>query len=156
MFGDILSDEAGGIIGSLGLWDPPASRPVALYEPVHGSARYRGKGIANLRSHYFHRLMLRHSFKLEKEAKCVEAAVAQIVATGHRTRDLAKGGQTALTTSQMGQKIAEAVLKGRSRKSFLKRVLFSLAAQFCCRCCGDFDSKRKLEYFWCARVAVSR
>jgi 3-isopropylmalate dehydrogenase len=115
MFGDILSDEAGGIIGSLGLLGSASvGGPVALYEPVHGSAPdIAGKGIANpLGAIISIAMMLRHSFKLEKEAKCVEAAVAQIVATGHRTRDLAKGGQTALTTSQMGQKIAEAVLKG--------------------------------------------
>jgi len=114
MFGDILSDEAGGIIGSLGLLGSASvGGPVALYEPVHGSAPdIAGKGIANpLGAIISIAMMLRHSFKLEKEAKCVEAAVAQIVATGHRTRDLAKGGQTALTTSQMGQKIAEAVLK---------------------------------------------
>ena len=114
MFGDILSDEAGGIIGSLGLLGSASvGGPVALYEPVHGSAPdIAGKGIANpLGAIISIAMMLRHSFKLEKEAKCVEAAVAQIVATGNRTRDLAKGGQTALTTSQMGQKIAEAVLK---------------------------------------------
>ena len=114
MFGDILSDEAGGIIGSLGLLGSASvGGPVALYEPVHGSAPdIAGKGIANpLGAIISIAMMLRHSFKLEKEAKCVEAAVAQIVAMGNRTRDLAKGGQTALTTSQMGQKIAEAVLK---------------------------------------------
>jgi 3-isopropylmalate dehydrogenase len=114
MFGDILSDEAGGIIGSLGLLGSASvGGPVALYEPVHGSAPdIAGKGIANpLGAIISIAMMLRHSFQLEKEAKCVEAAVAQIVATGNRTRDLAKGGQTALTTSQMGQKIAEAVLK---------------------------------------------
>jgi 3-isopropylmalate dehydrogenase len=114
MFGDILSDEAGGIIGSLGLLGSASvGGPVALYEPVHGSAPdIAGKGIANpLGAIISIAMMLRHSFKLEKEAKCVEAAVAQIVATGNRTRDLAKSGQTALTTSQMGQKIAEAVLK---------------------------------------------
>jgi 3-isopropylmalate dehydrogenase len=114
MFGDILSDEAGGIIGSLGLLGSASvGGPVALYEPVHGSAPdITGKGIANpLGAIISIAMMLRHSFKLEEEAKSVEAAVALVVATGHRTRDLAKAGQTALTTSQMGQKVAEAVLK---------------------------------------------
>jgi len=114
MFGDILSDEAGGIIGSLGLLGSASvGGPVALYEPVHGSAPdIAGKGIANpLGAIISIAMMLRHSFKLEKEAKCVEAAVAEVVAVGNRTRDLAKSGQTALRTSEMGLKISEAVLK---------------------------------------------
>jgi len=114
MFGDILSDEAGGIIGSLGLLGSASvGGPVALYEPVHGSAPdIAGKGIANpLGAIISIAMMLRHSFKLEKEAKCVEAAVAEVVASGNRTRDLAKSGQTALSTSEMGLKISEAVLK---------------------------------------------
>ena len=114
MFGDILSDEAGGIIGSLGLLGSASvGGPVALYEPVHGSAPdIAGKGIANpLGAIISIAMMLRHSFKLEKEAKCVEAAVAEVVAAGHRTRDLARGGQKALSTSEMGLKIAEAVQK---------------------------------------------
>ena len=114
MFGDILSDEAGGIIGSLGLLGSASvGGPVALYEPVHGSAPdIAGKGIANpLGAIISIAMMLRHSFRLEKEAKCVESAVAEIVAAGHRTRDLARGGQKALSTSEMGLKIAEAVQK---------------------------------------------
>ncbi len=114
MFGDILSDEAGGIIGSLGLLGSASvGGPVALYEPVHGSAPdIAGKGIANpLGAIISIAMMLRHSFKLEKEAKCVEAAVADVVAAGNRTRDLAKGGVPSLSTSEMGLKISEAVLK---------------------------------------------
>ncbi len=114
MFGDILSDEAGGIIGSLGLLGSASvGGPVALYEPVHGSAPdIAGKGIANpLGAIISIALMLRHSFKLEEEAKCVESAVAQVLSEGHRTRDLAKREQPALTTSQMGQKIADAIPK---------------------------------------------
>jgi len=117
MFGDILSDEAGGIIGSLGLLGSASvGGPVALYEPVHGSAPdIAGKGIANpLGAIISIAMMLRHSFKLEKEAKCVEAAVAGVVAAGHRTRDLAKGGQKVLSTAEIGLKIAEAVLKRAS------------------------------------------
>jgi len=130
MFGDILSDEAGGIIGSLGLLGSASvGGPVALYEPVHGSAPdIAGKGIANpLGAIISIAMMLRHSFKLEEEAKSVEAAVTQVVAAGHRTRDLAKAGQTALTTSQMGQKVAEVVLNGLTSSSFLKRDGSSLA-----------------------------
>jgi 3-isopropylmalate dehydrogenase len=114
MFGDILSDEAGGIIGSLGLLGSASvGGPVALYEPVHGSAPdIAGKGIANpLGAIISIAMMLRHSFKLEKEARCVETAVAEVMAGGNRTRDLARGGQTVLSTSEMGLKISEAVLK---------------------------------------------
>jgi len=120
MFGDILSDEAGGIIGSLGLLGSASvGGPVALYEPVHGSAPdIAGKGIANpLGAIISIAMMLRHSFKLEKEAKCVETAVASVLADGHRTRDLAKAGQTALSTSEMGRKIAEAVSKMAQARS---------------------------------------
>ncbi len=114
MFGDILSDEAGGIIGSLGLLGSASvGGPVALYEPVHGSAPdIAGKGIANpLGAIISVAMMLRHSFRLEQEAKCVEAAVAQVLFEGHRTRDLGKSGQNVLSTGEMGQKIAEAVPK---------------------------------------------
>src|SRR6266496_2512104 len=114
MFGDILSDEAGGIIGSLGLLGSASvGGPVALYEPVHGSAPdIAGKGIANpLGAILSVAMMLRHSFRLEEEAKCVESAVAQILSEGLRTPDLAKGGQRAITTSEMGKKIAETVPK---------------------------------------------
>jgi 3-isopropylmalate dehydrogenase len=114
MFGDILSDQLGGIIGSLGLLaSASVGGPVALYEPVHGSAPdIAGKGIANpLGAILSIAMMLRHSFKLEAEAGCVESAVAKVLAEGHRTRDLAKGGQATLSTSQMGQKIAETIPK---------------------------------------------
>jgi 3-isopropylmalate dehydrogenase len=114
MFGDILSDEGGGIIGSLGLLGSASvGGPVALYEPVHGSAPdIAGKGIANpVGAIISVAMMLRHSFKLEEEARCVESAVAQVLADGHRTRDLAKSVQTSLSTSEMGQKIAETIPK---------------------------------------------
>ena len=112
MFGDILSDQAGGVVGGLGML-PSASigGPVGLYEPVHGSAPdIAGKGIANpLGAILSAAMLLRHSFHLEREAACIESAVQAVLAAGHRTRDLAKPGQTALNTSEMGQKVAEAV-----------------------------------------------
>jgi 3-isopropylmalate dehydrogenase len=115
MFGDILSDEAGGIVGSLGLL-PSASvgGPVALYEPVHGSAPdIAGKGIANpLGAILSVAMMLRYSFRLEAEAAHIETAVAKVLADGHRTRDLVKPGQTATSTSEMGRLVAEAIQKG--------------------------------------------
>jgi 3-isopropylmalate dehydrogenase len=114
MFGDILSDQAGGIVGSLGLLaSASVGGPVALYEPVHGSAPdIAGKGLANpLGAILSIALMLRHSFKLEEEAKCVETCVVEVLSEGNRTRDLGKGSQFALSTSEMGKKIADAVRK---------------------------------------------
>ena len=115
MFGDILSDEAGGIVGSLGML-PSASigGPVALYEPVHGSAPdIAGQGIANpLGAILSVAMMLRHSFTLPEEAAGVESAVQAVLAAGHRTRDLAKPGQRPVSTTEMGSHVAEAVRKG--------------------------------------------
>ncbi len=89
---------------------------VGLYEPVHGSAPdIAGQGIANpLGAILSVAMLLRYSFKLEDEAACVESAVAGVLASGCRTRDLvasdsAKSGQAAATTSEMGAKVAEAV-----------------------------------------------
>lgn len=112
MFGDILSDQAGGIVGSLGLLASASiGGTVGLYEPVHGSAPdIAGRGIANpLGAILSAALLLRYSFRLEHEAASIEAAVSSVLAAGHRTRDLAKPGQTALTTAEMGAKVAEAV-----------------------------------------------
>ena len=54
-------------------------------------------------------MLLRHSFQLEREAACIESAVESVLDAGHRTRDIARNGQTALSTSEMGMKVAEAV-----------------------------------------------
>ena len=113
MFGDILSDQAGGIVGSLGLLASASiGGTVGLYEPVHGSAPdIAGRGIANpLGAMLSAAMLLRYSFKLEREAASIEGAVSSVLAAGHRTRDLAKPGQTALTTTEMGAKIAEAIV----------------------------------------------
>src|SRR6202521_1138415 len=112
MFGDILSDQAGAIVGSIGvLGSASIGGPVALYEPVHGSAPdIAGKGIANpLGAILSAAMMLRHSFHLDAEADCVEAAVASVLGAGHRTRDLAKPGQPATGTAEMGRKIVAAI-----------------------------------------------
>jgi 3-isopropylmalate dehydrogenase len=111
MFGDILSDEAGGIVGALGLLASASiGGPVGLYEPVHGSAPdIAGKGIANpLGAILSVAMLLRHSFHLEREAACIESAVQSALAAGHRTADLAKPGQPSLSTTDMGRKVAEA------------------------------------------------
>ncbi|MFO7179387.1 MAG: 3-isopropylmalate dehydrogenase, partial [Pseudomonadota bacterium] len=95
MFGDILSDEAAVLTGSLGML-PSASLGegrLGLYEPIHGSAPdIAGKGLANpLGTILSAAMLLRHSLGLEREAQAVEAAVAGALAKGARTRDLGGG-----------------------------------------------------------------
>ena len=112
MFGDILSDEAGGVVGSLGLLASASiGGPVGLYEPVHGSAPdIAGQGIANpLGAILSVAMMLRHTFQLAKEATCVEAAVTATLLAGFRTRDLARGSERSVSTQEMGGQIAECV-----------------------------------------------
>jgi len=112
MFGDILSDQAGGIVGSLGLLASASiGGPVGLYEPVHGSAPdIAGKGIANpLGAILSVALMLRHTFHLSREAECVEAGVTSTLKGGFRTRDLARAGERSVSTEEMGAQIADFV-----------------------------------------------
>jgi 3-isopropylmalate dehydrogenase len=112
MFGDILSDQAGGVVGSLGLLASASiGGPVGLYEPVHGSAPdIAGKGIANpLGAILSAALLLRHSFDLEKEAACIEDAVASALSEGARTADLAGKTQASISTAEMGRRVVEAV-----------------------------------------------
>jgi 3-isopropylmalate dehydrogenase len=112
MFGDILSDLAGGIVGSLGLLaSASVGGPVGIYEPVHGSAPdIAGLGIANpLGAILSVALMLRYTFHLPQEAKCVEAGVTSILTGGFRTRDLASSGERIVSTEAMGAQIAEFV-----------------------------------------------
>jgi 3-isopropylmalate dehydrogenase len=122
MFGDILSDQAGGVVGSLGLLASASiGGPVGLYEPVHGSAPdIAGKGIANpLGAILSVAMLLRHSLQLEQEAACVEQAVSSVLSQGARTADLAKKGQASISTVEMGRRVVEAVkgAMGREQKS---------------------------------------
>jgi len=113
MFGDILSDEAGAIVGSLGmLASATIGGRVGLYEPVHGSAPdIAGRGIANpLGAILTVALMLRYSFDLEEEAEAIESAVDQTLAAGYLSRDLCSGGEAPLSTAAMGKIAAEYVL----------------------------------------------
>ena len=108
MFGDILSDQAGGVVGSLGLLASASiGGKVGLYEPVHGSAPdIAGKGIANpLGAILSVAMLLRHSFQLETEAACVEAAVGAVLSKGARTADLAGKSHRAISTSEMGLRV---------------------------------------------------
>ena len=109
-FGDILSDEAGAVVGSLGLLASASiGGPVGLYEPVHGSAPdIAGIGIANpLGAILSAAMMLRHSFDLQAEALAIEEAVDMTLESGHRTRDLAGPGRPFASTREMGQQIID-------------------------------------------------
>ncbi len=119
MFGDILSDQAGGVVGSLGLLASASiGGPVGLYEPVHGSAPdIAGQGVANpLGAILSIALMLRHTFHLEKEAECVEWTVASTLRKGFRTRDLDRGGERTVSTNEMGAEIASVVRQASATK----------------------------------------
>jgi len=107
---DTQADQAGGIVGSLGLLASASiGGPVGLYEPVHGSAPdIAGKGIANpLGAILSVALMLRHTFRLTREAECVEAGVMSVLKGGFRTRDLARPGERTVNTEEMGAQVAE-------------------------------------------------
>ncbi len=113
LFGDILSDEASVLAGSIGLI-PSASlneQGFGLYEPVHGSAPdIAGLGKANPISMVLSAaLMLRLSFDLPDAACAVEAAVDSVIAGGARTPDIARPGEPVVTTQEMGKRIAAAV-----------------------------------------------
>jgi|SRR5579863_557883 len=112
MFGDILSDQAGGVVGSLGLLSSASiGGPIGLYEPVHGSAPdIAGKGIANpLGAILSVAMLLRHSLGLEQEAACIEDAVSVVLSEGARTADLAGKSHAAISTAEMGRLVVEAV-----------------------------------------------
>ncbi len=110
MFGDILSDEASMITGSLGML-PSASlgAPGApgLYEPIHGSAPdIAGQGIANpLATILSAAMLLRWSLRLAAEADAVEAAVNRTLSGGARTADIARPGEAAIGTREMGERV---------------------------------------------------
>lgn len=109
MFGDILSDEASMITGSIGML-PSASLSdgrLGMYEPSHGSAPdIAGLGIANpIATILSAALMLRYSFDLEVEAKAIEDAVSRTLAKGYRTRDIMSCNMNLLGTKEMGEQI---------------------------------------------------
>jgi 3-isopropylmalate dehydrogenase len=111
MFGDILSDEASMITGSIGML-PSASlneSKLGLYEPSHGSAPdIAGKNIANpIATILSAAMLLRYSLGLDKEAGDIENAVEKVLKDGFRTVDIYTEGMNKLSTSQMGDKIVE-------------------------------------------------
>ena len=112
MFGDILSDEASQVTGSIGLLASASLGDTSrgLYEPIHGSAPdIAGKDLANpVAAVLSAAMMLRYSFDLAKEADCIENAVAGVLADGFRTADIKEpGAETWLRGSEMKQKIIE-------------------------------------------------
>ena len=111
IFGDILSDEASMITGSIGLL-PSASLAkgnFGMYEPVHGSAPdIAGKDMANpMATILSAAMMLRYTFGLGEEADAVEKAVKKVLADGHRTHDIAGDGEKAIGTEEAGRLIVE-------------------------------------------------
>lgn len=113
MFGDILSDEAAMLTGSIGML-PSASlneRGQGLYEPSHGSAPdIAGKGVANpLATILSAAMMLRYSLKQPEAANRIEAAVQRVLAQGLRTADIASPGCTVVGTAQMGDAVVRAL-----------------------------------------------
>ncbi|MCD8118980.1 MAG: 3-isopropylmalate dehydrogenase [Lachnospiraceae bacterium] len=113
MFGDILSDEASMITGSIGML-PSASLAegsFGLYEPSHGAAPdIAGKNLANpLATILSAAMLLRYSFDMDAEADAVEAAVAQVLKEGYRTGDIFSEGCTKVSCSEMGDLVCERI-----------------------------------------------
>lgn len=113
MFGDILSDEASMVTGSIGMLSSASLNETSfgLYEPSHGSAPdIAGKGIANpIATILSAAMMLRFSLNLDKEADAVEAAVQQVLKEGYRTVDIMSEGCKQVGTNEMGDLIAERI-----------------------------------------------
>ena len=113
MFGDILSDEASMVTGSIGMLSSASLNETSfgLYEPSHGSAPdIAGKDVANpIATILSAAMMLRFSLDLDKEADAVEAAVAQVLEEGYRTPDIYSEGMKKTGTAQMGSLIAERI-----------------------------------------------
>lgn len=113
MFGDILSDEASQVVGSIGMLPSASLRAdgFGLYEPIHGSAPdIAGKDVANpLATILSAAMMLRHSFGLVAEAEAIENAVRAVLAAGVRTADIASPGAPPVGTRAMGDAVCDAL-----------------------------------------------
>ena len=111
LFGDILSDEASVITGSIGML-PSASLGAGnpgLFEPIHGSAPdIAGPGKAHpLATILSAAMLLRLAFDMDVEASAIEGAVHKVLRDGFRTGDIMEAGKTPLTTTAMGDKVVE-------------------------------------------------
>jgi 3-isopropylmalate dehydrogenase len=119
MFGDILTDEASMLAGSMGMLPSASlagvpregSRIPGMYEPIHGSApRRAGLNLANpIATILSLAMMLRYSFDLKREAQTIEAAVESVLEEGYRTYDIMSEGKAKVGTKEMGDLIAEKV-----------------------------------------------
>jgi 3-isopropylmalate dehydrogenase len=119
-FGDILTDEASTLTGSMGMMPSASlggipragSRTMGLYEPIHGSApKYTGQNRVNpIATILSVAMMCRHSLALEKEAQAIEAAVNDILNEGYRTNDIMAEGCTKVGTKEMGDAIAKKIM----------------------------------------------
>jgi 3-isopropylmalate dehydrogenase len=124
LFGDILSDEASMLTGSLGML-PSASLgeqktaggtgTFGLYEPIHGSAPdIAGRAVANpLATILSTALLLRHSLGLQDAASAIESAVGRVLDAGYRTADIAAPGEKPLGTTAMAQKVIDSLQERR-------------------------------------------
>jgi 3-isopropylmalate dehydrogenase len=114
MFGDILTDEASMIAGSMGMLPSGAigvHKP-GLFEPIHGSApKYTGQDVANpIATILSAAMLLRYSLGLEDEAQAIESAVEAVLAEGYRTKDIHEEGTTLVGTKAMGNLVVERIL----------------------------------------------
>ena len=113
MFGDILSDEASMVTGSIGMLSSASlnGTKFGLYEPSHGSAPdIAGKDIANpIATVLSAAMMLRYSFDLDEEADAIEAAVKKVLQDGYRTIDIMSEGCTQVGCTEMGTLLAERI-----------------------------------------------
>lgn len=111
MFGDILSDEASMVTGSIGMLSSASLRDdqFGMYEPSHGSAPdIAGKNIANpIATILSAAMMLRYSFDMDNEAKAVEDAIEKVLKAGYRTIDIMSDGKKQVSCSQMGDLIVD-------------------------------------------------
>jgi 3-isopropylmalate dehydrogenase len=110
IFGDILSDEAAMLTGSIGML-PSASigAKVGLFEPIHGSAPdIAGKNVANpIATIASVAMMLSYAFKLDREAAAIEQAIVKTLDLGYRTKDIQSPGTRLVTTTEMGEAILQ-------------------------------------------------
>jgi 3-isopropylmalate dehydrogenase len=117
MFGDILTDEASMLAGSMGMLPSaslagiPREKTFGMYEPIHGSAPSRaGQNLANpIATILSVAMMLRYSFALETEAQAIENAVLATLEQGYRTYDIMSEGKTKVGTKEMGDLVAQRV-----------------------------------------------
>ena len=113
MFGDILTDEASMIAGSMGMLPSGAigAHKPGLFEPIHGSApKYTGQNVVNpIATILSGAMLLRYSLELDKEAQAIEDAVQAVLEEGYRTKDIREDGTTLVGTREMGDLVVERI-----------------------------------------------